>query len=386
MLAGNFSSERAMSTSLDARLCLLDYLHRSPNGRTVQEILHHLQINTAWGQDQLTSESNDKGLRTVQSWLKQLRESSEFGGFITAIDDPNNRRRMLYQVKGGPSLRTAIPIEEALLVSLAERHLELVIPEELRASTLNDLFQRARNTIERYESKLAGNRPAVGQYLKNVAVHPRGHALMARDTSHETFRALSSALLHGRRITATYNNRSRHLHPCAIVVRAPKLYLIAIEDDSTAPLSKNNQIPKTYAFHLMSDIVLQRDASRTNHFDLQQYIQAQKLEVPLSPVQDQQHVRPIQLMLHIHPTADRHHDSLLEDIELHPIHPDQRVTAASDQTHHVLSVDQIIPTEALSNWIVSRLDRVEVVSPGWLRELISSRIQAVQRRYQAGEP
>ena len=114
-----------MSTTLDARLCLLDYLHRSPNGRTVPEILNHLLVHTSWGQSQLASTSRDSGLRTVQVWLKQLRESSEFGGFVEASPDSNDKRRLLYKVSGGPTLNTAMPIEEALLVGLAERHLEL---------------------------------------------------------------------------------------------------------------------------------------------------------------------------------------------------------------------------------------------------------------------
>lgn len=372
-----------MSTTLDARLCLLDFLHRSPQGRTVQEILQHLQVNTAWGQEQLLGDSSDRGLRTVQAWLKQLRESSEFSGFVNAETDKNNRRRLLYRVSGGPSLRTSMPIEEALLVALAEQHLELIIPVEFRAGALDAVFTRARNTIERYESNLAGERPAVGQYLRSVAVHPRGHALVARAAPYETFAMLSSALLHRHCITATYNGRKRCLHPCAIVVRAPKLYLIATEDSSTAPKPGSVTTSKTYSFHFLHDVVELQETSRTTGFDLQRFISEERLEVPLHPPEVEQPENTMPLMLHIHPVAGESHDALLEDLELHPIHPDQRLTPASDRSHYILSVNGIIPTEALANWIISRLDRVEVVSPTWLRQLITSRIAAVQRRYLA---
>lgn len=371
-----------MSTLLDARLCLLDYLHRSANPRTVQEILSHLHANTAWGQKQLANISGDQGLRTVQSWLQHLRESSEFGGFVDAIPDVNNRRRLLYQVDNGPSLRMAIPIEEALLLALAEKHLELVIPEEFRAQALNDLFLRAHETIERFEANLSDKRPAIGHYLQSVAVHPRGQAITARATPYDTFATLSSALLHKQCIMATYNGRRRHLHPCAIVVRSPKLYLIAIEDKSTA-ITKSDRQPKTFSAHLLGNIEATSQQSRTTGFNLQEYIREQKLEAPLAPLNGESCQQPFHLMLRLHPNTSPGFDALLEDLELHPLNPSQKLIEASDQTHHMLSADSIVATEALANWIVSRLDRVEVISPLWLRTVIASRIQAVQKRYEA---
>lgn len=87
-------------------------------------------------------------------------------------------------------------------------------------------------------------------------------------------------------------------------------------------------------------------------------------------------------MLRIHPPLNKQHDSLLEDLELHPLDPGQKLIEASDKPHHMLSANGIVLTEALTNWIVGRLDRVEVVSPVCLRMLIASRIDAVPRQYQ----
>jgi len=97
-------ASNVMSRLLDARLCLLAYLYRSTQARSIQQILHHLLTHSSWGQDQLAGHSRDQGLRTVQLWLKQLRESSEFGGFVDAVPDPANRKRLLYQASGGPMI------------------------------------------------------------------------------------------------------------------------------------------------------------------------------------------------------------------------------------------------------------------------------------------
>ena len=373
-----------VSTALEARLCLLDYLHRSPGGRTVQEILHHVQLHTAWGQEKLASDSQDRGLRSVQLWLKELRESSEFGGFIDATPDSGNRRRLLYHVNGGPTLSAAMPIEEALLVCLAQRHLEPVIPDELRAASLDAVFGNARQTIERHESRLAGDRPAMGHYLRSVAVHPRGQPLQPRQTAPDNFALLSSALLHRHCIVVHYGGRERQLHPCGIVVRTPKFYLVALEDARTAPSVEDTRQPKSYLFHLLTDVEQTDQVAQTQGFDLTQFITDEQLEVPLRVPVPASSVRGEQLMLHVHPSEGEHGDTLVKDLELHPLDTSQRLTAASDRSHHVLTIDRIVPTEALASWIVGRLDRVEVVSPGWLRQLIAERIATVHRRYSTG--
>ena len=372
-----------MSTALDARLCLLDYLHRSPNGRTVQEILNHLLVHTSWGQSQLASTSKDSGLRTVQVWLKQLRESSEFAGFVEASPDSNDNRRLLYKVSGGPTLNAAMPIEEALLVGLAERHLELVVPEEFRATSLQALFKVAHKTIESYESKLAGDRPAVGHYLQSVAVHPRGQVLRSSASSYANFPLLSSALLHKRCLLADYAGRSRQLHPCAIVVRTPKLYLIAYEDSSTAPTDQDVNTPKAYQCHFLSDVKMLKKPSRTGDFDLQSFVDEEKLEVPLVPAGSKQFNGTIDLVLHIHDGIDASADALIKDLQLHPLEYTQKITLPADESHCILSIDNMVPTEALVNWIAGRLDRIEVMAPNWLRQLIADRIAAVHRRYSA---
>jgi len=386
-----------VSRLLDARLCLLAYLYRSTQARSVQQILHHLLTHSSWGQDQLASHSQDQGLRTVQLWLKQLRESSEFGGFVDAVPDPANRRRLLYQASGGPMIKALMPIEEALLVALAEDHLKLVIPEELRATCLDAMFAQAHKTISQYEARLSRNQLAIGQYLKSVAVHPRGQVLVPRKSLYTEFALISSALLHKRCICMTYAGRQRLLHPCAIVVRSPKMYLIACEDTCTLPKSKSESSsspdsdsdsdsdsarkPKVYQFQCMQSISVGTKRSNVDGFDLHRFIEEQRLEVPLLPPSGISAPANVRLVLYVYPPSTGPGDALINDLRAYPLAIDQQLTLSTDQSFHILCIDCIVPTESLAVWILGRHDRVEVISPHWLRQLIRKRIAAMQLRY-----
>ena len=378
-----------MSRLLDARLCLLAYLYRSTQARSVQQILHHLLTHSSWGQDQLARHSQDQGLRTVQLWLKQLRESSEFGGFVDAVPDPANRKRLLYQASGGPMIKAPMPIEEALLVALAEEHLKLVVPDELRATCLDAIFTQARTTISQYEARLSSNRLAIGQYLKSVAVHPRGQVLLPRKSPCTAFALISSALLHKRCISITYAGRQRLLHPCAIVVRSPKLYLIAGEDASTLPpsnagssLSIDSALqPKVYKFQSIQSISVRSKRSNIDGFNLQQFIDEQRLEVPLLPPPDTLAPRKIRLILHVYPPTTGLGDPLINDLRAYPLAIDQQLTLSENESFHILCIDDMVPTESLAVWILGRHDCVEVISPHWLRQLIRQRITAMHQRY-----
>jgi len=380
-----------MSRLLDARLCLLAYLYRSSQARSIQQILHHLLTHSSWGHDQLAGHSRDQGLRTVQLWLKQLRESSEFGGFVDAVPDPANRKRLLYQASGGPMIKAPMPIEEALLVALAEKHLKLVVPDELRATCLDAIFTQARKTISQYEVRLSRDQLAIGQYLKSVAVHPRGQELLPLKSNYTAFAVISSALLHKRCISMTYAGRQRLLHPCAIVVRSPKLYLIACEDACTLPTLNSESIskpdsdsarkPKAYQFQCMQSISVRTKGSNVDGFDLQQFIDEQRLEVPLLPPPGTSAPGNMSLVLHVYSSPTGPGDALIDDLRAYPLAIDQQLTLSGDQSFHVMSIDSIVPTESLVSWILGRHDRVEVVSPCWLRQLIRQRIAAMQRRY-----
>ena len=378
-----------MSRLLDARLCLLAYLYRSTQARSVQQILHHLLTHSSWGQDQLARHSQDQGLRTVQLWLKQLRESSEFGGFVDAVPDPANRKRLLYQASGGPMIKAPMPIEEALLVALAEEHLKLVVPDELRATCLDAIFTQARTTISQYEARLSSDRLAIGQYLKSVAVHPRGQVLLPRKSPCTAFALISSALLHKRCISMTYAGRQRLLHPCAIVVRSPKLYLIACEDASTLPpsnagssLSIDSALePKVYQFQSMQSISVRSKRSNIDGFNLQQFIDEQRLEVPLLPPPGTLAPRNIRLILHVYPPTTGLSDPLINDLRAYPLAIDQQLTLSENESFHILCIDEMVPTESLAVWILGRHDCVEVISPHWLRQLIRQRITAMHQRY-----
>ena len=85
----------AAKDRLFAQFTMLNYL-RGSRDRSVKEILSYLQENTEWGRKQLKAGAGDLGLRNVQNWLTDIRESPEFATQIEYREDPQNRRQFLY--------------------------------------------------------------------------------------------------------------------------------------------------------------------------------------------------------------------------------------------------------------------------------------------------
>ena len=85
----------AAKDRLFAQFTMLNYL-RGSRDRSVKEILSYLQENTEWGRKQLKAGAGDLGLRNVQNWLTDIRESPEFATQIEHREDSQNRRQFLY--------------------------------------------------------------------------------------------------------------------------------------------------------------------------------------------------------------------------------------------------------------------------------------------------
>ena len=128
--------------TLYAQFSLLNYLRGSRDARTVKEILAHLHNNTNWGREQLVNGPTDQGLRNVQNWLRELRESAEFGRQIEWEQDPDNRKQFRYKSRLPAAGKPEMPIEEACTVLMAEKLLDVLLPADFYDASLQDLFRR----------------------------------------------------------------------------------------------------------------------------------------------------------------------------------------------------------------------------------------------------
>jgi hypothetical protein len=184
----------AAKDRLFAQFTMLNYLTGSRD-RSVKEILSYLQENTEWGRKQLKAGAGDLGLRNVQNWLTDIRESPEFATQIEHREDPQNRRQFLYSSTTPKVGQRIMPVEEACLVLMAEKFLQEAIPADFYDAGLQDLFLAARARLKEYEKQPKQQRKRIKDYLKRIAIEQRGQTLIEKTVPYDVLGPLSRAIL-----------------------------------------------------------------------------------------------------------------------------------------------------------------------------------------------
>jgi hypothetical protein len=241
--------------SLFAQFSLLNYLKGSRGHRTVREILSYLQNNTDWGRAQLVSGPADKGLRNLQNWLRDIRESAEFGQQIDWQEDPDNRKQFRYRSRLPVIGNREMPIEEACTILMAEKLLDVLLPADFYDASLQDLFRSAKTVLEKYQKRPKNAKRLVSAYLKRIAIAQRGLGLVQRSIPYDALGLISKAMLDGRCVEVTYKGQQRVLHPYGIVLRGPKIYLLAVDDRSRSRSSEKELKPAHYFCVRMSNVI-----------------------------------------------------------------------------------------------------------------------------------
>jgi predicted DNA-binding transcriptional regulator YafY len=367
----------AAKDRLFAQFTMLNYLKGSRE-RSVQEILEHLQANTDWGKAQLRAGAGDFGLRNVQNWLKDIQTSPEFARQIRFRVDPDNRRQHLYTWIG-PAVGTRImPIEEACLVLMAEKFLQAAIPADFMDSGLQELFLAARTRLREYDAIPKQHRKRVRDYLNRIAIEQRGQALVEREIPYAVLGKLSRAILEGKRIECRYRGKPRELHPFGIVLRSPKIYLLAVDDHVIRKVRADELVPAQFLCARISSVdVTDRPNLVPDTFNADDHIRRVGLALDAGDI-DGLPTGGFKLVLRL---FDAEKDNLLADLEEFPLSEGQEITKEKGTANYLLEARRMRATHQLVEWIVGRLDRVEVVAPASLRAHVSAKLDAMRARY-----
>lgn len=366
----------AAKDKLFAQFTMLNYLHGSRD-RSVQEILEYLQENTNWGRAQVKGGAGDFGLRNVQNWLKDIRSSREFGAQISYRKDPHDLRQHLYSSKAPTIGNRIMPIEEACLALMAEKFLEAAIPADFFDAALQDLFIAARARLKEHEKAPKQERTRVRDYLKRIAIEQRGQTLVERDVPYEVLGPLSRAILEGKRIECRYRDDKRELHPFGIVLRSPKIYLLAVDDYVLRRRRPEDVTPALFLCARISDAeVSERPNLVPDGFNADTFIEHGGLDGDADDWG--QGDRGFKLVLRV---FDGDADNLLSDLREFPLSEYQDIEREERTGQHLLTARRMRGTHQLIEWIMGRVERIEVVSPTSLRNYISERIDAMQARY-----
>lgn len=369
----------ATKEMLFAQFTLMNYLQGSHGDRTVKEILEHVRDNTLWGRSQLERGGPaDGGLRNVQNWLRDIRESDEFGQQIECDEDPANRRQFRYKSRFSVVGSRVMPVEEACTLLMAEKFLDAALPADFYDASLQDLFRTAKEVLSTHDKRPKHARKQVKGYLKRVAIEQRGQTLVEHGVPYDVLGVISRAILDGKCVNLSYWGQPRIMHPYAIVLKSPKIYLLAVDDSAMRRRGPSELVPAQFLCARITDASVSKRASRVpDDFDADKFIARVGLDVG-SHDESGLPAKGFTLKLRV---IDAESDNLLRDLTEFPLSKKQTLEEEEGTDNYILTAPGTRATHQLTEWIVGRLDRVEVVAPLKLRTYIADRIAAVNRLY-----
>lgn len=379
-----------MSISYGTAFSLLNYLinNATHQGKSTGEIFHYMLENTPWGREKLNKYNDDmcsakkRELRNVQKFLTNLAEDSVVSEFLTR-ERAGTGNAHVYKVRAESIAQPVMDIEEALTLRLAEQFLQHALPADFHEGKLNSLFRVARDRLKSHEAGPDGCKLAVNQFSKRIAFIQRGQQLVSlpEQVPLSQLRILSKALLERRQVECTYRGNNKTLHPYGIVIRDPKIYLLAVEDHVLTKHGTSNIDPCQY---LCSRIDNARIIGIRNQvpdtFDAMAYVASGKLDVALRDNIGLSH-RAFTLKLKIVPGED----NLVNDLYEYPLSAQQTLESDPDSSSCILRASSMRLTHQLIEWIMARMDRVEVLSPPALRSHIQQKIASMHQLY-SSEP
>ncbi len=390
----------------------LDYLRKTPGKqRTSKQILDYLQRETMWGKYR-EENVKDGGMRHVQILLKDICESTEFQRIVECTqyhenlekkesqetdecDDenpPELREKLYHFISEGPGKDT-MEIEEACCIAMAEKFLANAMPKDFIDTSLNDLYRRARETIKRNEKRLSPNRRAVKSFVERMEIAPRGQQLELIEDKipYKVLDTIYSAILDKHCMKMRYKGSPKVMHPYAVIIREPKFYLLGVEDAVMRKAGPDTVMPRLYLCNRIEDAVV--TAHPPNRapadFSATKYVKSGKIDVGIT-LPGHKPGRKFTLELRIYKGASdksdndkkkMKKDNLLLDLEEFPLSKNQTIAKEPGTDNFLLTARDMRATHQLVEWIVGRMERVEVRAPEKLRVYVSDKIAAMHRRY-----
>jgi SpoVK/Ycf46/Vps4 family AAA+-type ATPase len=223
---------------------------------------------------------------------------------------------------------------------------------------------------------------ATARLRARVSLVGRGRQLERRPLSVEKcIGTISRAILTGYCIQCRYKQRDRILRPYGLVVREPKIYLVAAEHAASEDTTEGSSHLKHFLCNRIENITLSEIPSRVpQSFSIDEYVRAGALEIPIQSLSSSLR-EPFELVLRLKQPAS---DNMLRDIEEFPLERSQAIIKSGINGDYLLKIPRQTANVALINWIFARQERIEVVEPLPLRQYVIAKLHATARSYLDG--
>ncbi|NAW97688.1 MULTISPECIES: helix-turn-helix transcriptional regulator [unclassified Vibrio] len=292
--------------------------------------------------EKLEAEGKRLSLRSVQRILKSLAKY----GVVPDTGKPIGWSRE----QGLDFGLTKMDLSTAITLNLAEKYLEQAFPPSLLRN-LESHFNGARYYL-RYE-----NKTPQGLWPRKVYIHPKGMPLLPAKLDAETINVIYKAVLEEKCIRLVYRSMSSEkeqrllFHPCGIVVRGERNYLVGKFDgySDVRQLSFNRVISAEYSYF---------PAIIDEAFSLEKYVQHGEMGVTRS-------LDNLLITLWVTPVFAR----ILDET---PLSEDQLIEPKDDDFVVHANVDD---TDELRHWLLSVCNHATVLEPLALREEIKETLR-----------
>ena len=371
----------ATAERIFAQLAILEFLRASRGAKTTREIHSHLLDNTDWGKSQLSKKTGDQGKQNMEKWIRNMHKSSEFREEIKWKPDPENKKQHLYLAKINPAKRKGkiMSIEEACFLGLAEKFLDVVLPTNIDAA-MRERFLEAKGELRRFGKSQDQKKRAVNAYINRIDAVPRGQELFRNKIPYEVIAELSKAILTGKCVKFKYKGSSRFqtYHPYGIVIREPKIYLLAAKhEEMESKGSEKCKIIQLLCNRIKSPTVTTQFNRVPDEFRTQNFIRNGGMEVEV-PELTGMAKRGFTLKLRVYDG----NDNLRLDLEQFPLTlMTQTIEDEQSTNNFLVTAPGMRASHHLVDWILGRTDRVEVLAPATLRNYVADRIEKMHRRY-----
>jgi predicted DNA-binding transcriptional regulator YafY len=243
---------------------------------------------------------------------------------------------------------------DAVLLVLAGEVLDQMLPTAAYG-VINSRIEKARDKLKGMRKVPLSNWVEKVRYVPPAMVHQRP------EVDPEVLRCVQQALVQERQIVASYAPFGRRpatyrLHPLALVLRGPVLYLVASTFDYTKPL--------LYGLHRMHTAQLsEASAVVPEGFSLTQFLNDGAMDFWIG--------KKIRLRARLS-------EQLAQILRESPVAPNQRLHVADGQT--VLSAT-VRESWQLNAWILSHGPDLVVLEPEELRQSIRQRLSSARQQY-----
>jgi predicted DNA-binding transcriptional regulator YafY len=314
---------------------------------------HPFKISTNQLLDKLNGQGYYIDIRSVQRDLKSL-------SFIfPLVSDEKGKPYGWNWAKGAPLLSLpGLSNIEAITFNLVEQHLKAMLPVSI-VDQLQPFFRTASEKLENLPEP-------TNTWLNKVRVIPPTQKLLPPTIDPNVHLRISEALLLDKKISVTYQDSEKDrlekqiVHPYALVVRQPSVYLICRFDNESEP-------SKPLPLHrFKSAEILDEPVQRPSNFNLDAYIASDKgLGFGGSG-------KLIRLEANFTKVSGKH---------LYETHLSEDQIISTIDKDRLKVVATVAYTEQLRWWLQNFGDQVEVIAPPELREVMRKTANALYEKY-----